>query len=105
MIRHALLAARTVRHLEPEQAMFQVLRRIQGTPTPRETPLDVPVDYQRLAILRERFLTWGAPGAADVVLNRARRSRSGELTFVGATETLAAPDWNREYVSRLWTYN
>src|ERR1043166_3179864 len=104
MLRRALLLARTIPHLEPEQLLFQLLRRAQGTVRPGRTSVR-RFDDRQSAILRDRLLAWGAPHGDAESLRRADEIVAGRFDFLGIARPVCTPDWRGETVSRLWTYN
>lgn len=101
----ALLYARTLRHLRPEQLAFLPLRRVQARlPLPRTGPGE-PVDPARAAPLAAEVVGWG-PGDADARRARADELRAGVFRFLNHAESLPEqPEWTARRVGHLWSYH
>ncbi|HEX7167613.1 MAG TPA: alginate lyase family protein [Acidimicrobiales bacterium] len=104
---HALLLARTVRHLRPAQvvhrarlrAQKQVLHRWPGVPERRWRR---PVSGEPGWPLSFAPLLLKMPSDPE----RAEQIARGTFSFLGHTRSVAAPtDWSRPEASQLWRYN
>lgn len=103
LVQRMALYLRTMRYLRWEQVVYRPVRRLQ-----RHFPLP-PLRPARLAEARCAAMAavvarWG-PGELDARVMRAESVVDGRFTFLNHTETLVEPDWQRRYVSHLWTYN
>lgn len=101
----ALLYARTLRHLRPEQLLYLPLRRVQARlPLPRTGP-GQPVDDARAAPVAAALVALGSRGYVET-MDRADAVCAGTFRFLNHAETLPArPDWTARQVSHLWTYH
>jgi hypothetical protein len=101
----ALLYARTLRHLRPEQLVYLPLRRVQARlPLPRTGPGE-PIDPARAAPLTAEIVAWG-PGDADARRARANEVRAGVFRFLNHAEALPGqPEWTARRVGHLWSYH
>ena len=105
MLGRALLYARTLRHLRPEQLAYLPLRRAQARlPLPRTGPGE-PVDPARATPLVAEVAGWG-PGDAEARRARADEVRAGVFRFLNHAETLPEqPEWTARRVGHLWSYH
>lgn len=101
----ALLYARTLRHLTPEQLAFLPLRRVQSRlPPPRVGPGE-PLDSARAAPVAAELVAIG-PGDAAGRIARADDVCRGVFRFLNHAETLTEPpDWTARQVGHLWSYH
>jgi uncharacterized heparinase superfamily protein len=101
----ALLYARTLRHLRPEQLAFLPLRRVQARLALPRTGPGEPVDPARAAPLAAEVAGWG-PGDADARRARADEVRAGVFRFLNHAESLPErPEWTARRVGHLWSYH
>lgn len=101
----ALLYARTLRHLTPEQLAFLPLRRIQSRlPLPRVGPGE-RMDEARAAPLSAERAAIG-PGDGEGRIARADDVCRGVFRFLNHAETLPEqPEWTARRVGHLWSYH
>jgi hypothetical protein len=104
LLDRALLYARTARHLRWEQWVYRPVRRVQRMLPVRLPAGASPVRESRFEALADTVLGWG-PGDAGERLRAAEAVVRGEFAFLNHRETLPEIDWNRRYVSHLWSYN
>jgi uncharacterized heparinase superfamily protein len=96
------LRAHTARHLRAEQLLYLPLRRLQSY-RPAHTgavPNAVPRYPEPTA---STVAAWGA--SHEHFLRVATQVSNGRFEFLGHTELLPQIDWQRRYVSHLWSYN
>lgn len=105
MLGRALLYARTLRHLTPEQLAFLPLRRVQSRlPLPRTGPGET-IDPVRIAPVAAELIAIG-PGDAAGRIARADDACRGVFRFLNHAETLPEqPDWTARRVGHLWSYH
>ncbi|HEX6909525.1 MAG TPA: heparinase II/III family protein, partial [Longimicrobium sp.] len=105
MLGRALLYARTLRHLRPEQLAFLPIRRVQARLSLPKTGPGEPIDPARAAPLAAEVIAWG-PGDAGARRARADEVRAGVFRFLNHAETLPEqPDWTARRVGHLWSYH
>jgi hypothetical protein len=105
VVGRALLYARTLRHLRPEQLVYLPVRRVQARlPLPRTGP-GLPLDPARAAPLAAEAAAWG-PGDGAARVAAADAVCAGEFRFLNQAETFPGePAWTGRPVSPLWTYH
>lgn len=100
---HVIRIARSALNYDPSQLGWWIVRSMQDRlpfriPAARAATFrDIP---QFAALLDELTAVRGA-----AALERAAHIAAGRFGFLEHEEQLAPPDWNREYVSRLWSYH
>jgi hypothetical protein len=101
----ALLYARTLRHLKPEQLLYLPLRRVQARlPLPRTGP-GVGMDAARAARLAAEVAAWG-PGDEGARIAAADEVCRGVFRFLNHAEALGGePAWTARQVGHLWSYH
>jgi uncharacterized heparinase superfamily protein len=96
-----LLYLRSTYHLRFKQIAYRPLRRLQRhSLAPAPPPFDVSPSRNRLALELQK-LSEGGAGELD----RADAIVRGRFRFLGHEERLESVDWQRVYVSHLWSYN
>ena len=99
----ALLYARTLRHLRWEQWLYRPLRALQMRRPPRPAPPGA-VAVERVRALADAVRAWPTP-PTPAVLRAADAVVAGRFRFLNHEEVLTQIDWQRRYVSHLWSYN
>lgn len=103
-IDRVLLAARTARHLTPEQLLFWPLRRWQSrSPAPETGQASFDGASLRSVGCAATDLLRRLDQGSTV--ERADLVRRGAIELIGVRRSLGSIDWMSDQVNRLWTYH
>jgi uncharacterized heparinase superfamily protein len=104
VIQKLLLYARTASHLRARQVVYRPVRWAQSRLPARRLPDPEPADFGVIEAMRLVVEELGA-GDEKARIKSAERIVERRFDFLNHEEHIPAIDWEKRYVSHLWTYN